>query len=351
MGGDFTKISYDVFHFHDLMTDKFHDNAEFTDFMDTHYREGLTLLVGHNISFDLLYLKRLYAIGRPTIFDTSVAHYLITGQSEKWPALARVIDHYGIPSPKDERLKEIWECKIDTTEINPDLLLPYLRNDVETTERIFRYQINDLQKLGMINIFMASMAAQVHTTEMSWNGMRIDKDKLRYHAAQYKDWLERESGDFMDDLDISISSAQQCSAYIFGGSVKEDYVEEVTDDLGNAVHYKSGEKKGERKTRKSKRDRAFTQRIHPDVVRSIRGKSGYYSLDDGVLKNLCTNKVEVAERILAYRTRYKTYNSFLKAYMDILHGLDSDFIHPNINSTATATGRLSQSKPNLQQVP
>ncbi len=347
---ELVRHEYVVFKFYNVEKDEFCDNPEFTQYMDDFYLGPDTLLVGHNITFDLLYLRRLYPLFRPSIFDTSVAHYLITEQQGRWPSLDKVIEYYDLPMLKDTRLKECWEEGIDTTHINPDLILPYLQNDVDATEKIFRYQINDLDRLGMMNVFRASMAAQVHTTEMTWNGMRVDKAAIIYHATRYKTWLDSTAGSVISKYGFDINSPQSMSCFLFGGTTKKKQTEVVKDESGSPIIYKSGIKKGEVRTRQIEVDHHVRARYDPVVCGSVRGKAGYWSVADDVLKKLSVHDPDM-KFLTDYRRRSKVYNSFLKAYLDILEGCDSPLIHPNINNTATYTGRLSQSKPNLQQVP
>ena len=104
-------------------------------------------LVGHNIKFDLLYLRKhfpdLYkewyrSGGR--VWDTMVVEYLLTGQDHTMPSLDSCSEKYGMPL-KDNKIKEYWEDGITTSNIARGEIVPYLIQDVINTKNLFLLQV------------------------------------------------------------------------------------------------------------------------------------------------------------------------------------------------------------------
>ncbi|MDD9331556.1 MAG: DNA polymerase I [Wolbachia sp.] len=79
-------------------------------------------------------------------------------------------------------------------------------------------------------------------------------------------------------------------------------------------------------------------------------KSGYYSTDSKVLEELEAEGIEIASKILNWRHLSKLKNTYTDALMKQVDNLDGR-IHTNFSATVTATGRLSSSNPNLQNIP
>jgi DNA polymerase I len=79
------------------------------------------------------------------------------------------------------------------------------------------------------------------------------------------------------------------------------------------------------------------------------GKAGHYSTGVEVLEELAV-KHEIAQRILDYRELTKLKNTYLDALPKLVHP-STGRIHTSFNQMVTATGRLSSSNPNLQNIP
>ena len=92
-----------------------------------------TLVVGHNIGFDLLYLLRDYPEWREwaktgLIWDTMIVDYLLSGQTRKFTPLDTASAAVG-GTVKDSAIKDYWDNDIDTEDIPREQLLEYLKAD------------------------------------------------------------------------------------------------------------------------------------------------------------------------------------------------------------------------------
>lgn len=331
-----------------------------------HCGHEIDLLVGHNIGFDLLYLYkdtttvRKWVVDGGRIWDTMIAEYMLSGQDKMFPSL----DYCSLKrggTLKDEKIKEYWEAGMETEDIPQDELREYLVNDVINTEKVFLSQIQEAEDRGMLNIILVQMEARLATIEMEYNGMHFDKDKattlqyvLEQELAAENLILSRAMGvSFPEGVEVKTSSPSQLSAYLFGGAIKHTEKQLVVDSSGIPVKYKTGVRKGEEKTKNTEVTTKVTGVIEDYRGYSSKTASGQWKTGDEVMKKLLIKLLksnpyrETIVSIMKIRKLSKDVSSFYKAYSDLTW--HDKCIHPNYNHTATATGRLSCSSPNLQQ--
>jgi hypothetical protein len=103
--------------------------------------ESCSLLVGFNIKFDIHWLHRQGLSLPPgcSVFDCSLAEFIITGQEAVMVSLNDTLISYGLP-PKYDKVKEYWDLGIDTPDIPYDVLEEYNNGDVENTYQLFILQ-------------------------------------------------------------------------------------------------------------------------------------------------------------------------------------------------------------------
>ncbi len=92
--------------------------------------------------------------------------------------------------------------------------------------------------------------------------------------------------------------------------------------------------------------------LREDLIRAgaKKGKSGQYSTDASILEELATQGHQVATLIMAWRQLTKLISTYTEA---LTHAINphTGRIHTVFSMTATATGRLASSHPNLQNIP
>lgn len=379
--------------------------------------DDVRYLVGFNIKFDLLWkwdspeFRRFRAQGG-RIWDCQLAQYLLTGQVMNMkagdmtrPSMNNCARRMGLPLKIDE-VKKLWDMGVNTPEINKDLLLTYLcgsqemgtqarygevLGDVLTTEAIFKEQVKYARELGVMPLLEARMDALMCTTEMEFNGLKIDLEvgeKRRCALQSARDELWDVLQCFTSELpfDFNWGSTQQLGALLFGGEVKYDklephptqpffykeVLEPVLDAAGNPVIVKSGKKAGEVKTAKKKvfdLDRPktkwmeYTHKFPGMVALQDRWKtpSGAASTGAEVLDDIIESNPDIEFLVLLglYRwldkdlgTYYRKWNEKEKQWQGMLTVVQPDgYIHHNLNHCVTETTRLSSSNPNLQNLP
>ena len=191
----------------------------------------VTLLVGFNIKFDLLYKWESYKdfIKRGgTIWDCQLAEFLIKGQvkSSHMCSMDKIVESYG-GELKVDAVKALWKAGIDTPDINKDILLDYLEGDIRNTEKIFLGQVQKAYDLGMLRTIQGRMDSVLCTTEMEYNGLVIDNevaqlqlDKLTSDITKYSEELNSFiPKDIPQELKFNWGSSTHKSCLIFKGTV------------------------------------------------------------------------------------------------------------------------------------
>jgi DNA polymerase I len=220
--------------------------------------EDVDLLVGLNIKFDLLYemaqnnpdLRAFFKRGGK-IWCCQYAEYLLYGaeQSVHMVSMDQIIEKYGGRLKIDE-VKLLWEAGVKTSEIDEELLLDYLlgtseegRNsgDIGNTELIFLGQIRKALQQCQIKMIQDRMDGLLCTTEMEFNGLKIDVVEAGKRLKDLTEDLQKQTlllNQYIPkDLpwEFNWNSRIQTSSLIFGGTVKyqvrEEYMDESTGEL------------------------------------------------------------------------------------------------------------------------
>ncbi|MDR2824538.1 MAG: DNA polymerase I [Prevotellaceae bacterium] len=264
--------------------------------------------IGQNIKFDMLMLAQYGIVLKGKMFDTMIAHYLIS------PELRHGMDflaeiylkyktiHYDdlfVQAPKNQQ---------DIRKVNIELLKDYAAEDADITfqlKEILEKQIadNQLDKL----FYEIEMPLMCVLATMENNGVRIDSAAL----AESSKVLTVE----MNALDAEI---QEIAGAKFNVSSPKQVGEILFDKL-----------KIDEKAKKT--------------------KTGQYVTSEDYLVKLQYRHPVVA-KILEYRGIKKLLSTYIDA-LPLLVNRRTGKIHTSYNQTVTSTGRLSSSNPNLQNIP
>lgn len=394
--------------------------------------EDVTVLVGHNIKFDLLYemandnpdLKAFYKRGG-RVWCTQYAEYLINAQDRKshMVAMDSIAESYG-GRVKVGGLKAMWDAGMLTSQIDPDVLLDYLigteeehRNsgDIGNTEKIYLGQLKAAKELGMYQSILLRMDGLCATTEMEFNGLKIDMRRAKANLTKLNAKLDLVTAELAqytsaipEEVGFNWNSNVHKSAILFGGTIKyskqDTYLDPETGDLArkwetrseyllsdgttsivspgssseNAekyVRFLSGKRKGEYKT-KQVRFKGELKVKYQDFFYELPGytepspdwlsenKDGLggpvYSTASEVIELLANRDVPFLKELGKNQdlskeigTYYIKYDEKKKAHVGMLTCVQvADWIvHPSINHVNTVTSRLSSSNPNGQNLP
>lgn len=322
-----------------------------------------TLLIGHNIGFDLKWMLKVGAIKlkdlqRIRIWDTQQAEYLLSGQAHLYPSLDDCCKEIGLPL-KDDKIKEYWKAGVDTFDIPKNELLDYLERDVMNTWELYRYQMEIFKELPeLMTLAQVKMEDILFTTLMEHHGMAFDLSKADEHRVELERLVNTNSiswDGWMKDLKYrtvipenwhpSITSGRDVGILLFGGDAKWEE-EELTGEV-----FKTGARKGQPKTRKVE----LKAEVHPLATTKAEANKTGWKTDDEVLQAVVdghsprVSAHHIAKLVLEHRAYTKELSTYITGYSRMVSPADL-LIHPSINHCSTATGRQSCIKPNLQNV-
>jgi DNA polymerase-1 len=265
----------------------------------------------HNAKFDITVLERHGLPVAPPIFDTMIAAWL----GNNAPA-----ERYGLKELAKERLNiQMTEIKelIGTgknqrtmDEVPVEQVTPYAAADVDMTLRLAESVREPLQANEQLNhIFQTLELPLIYVLkDMELAGIKLDTAALRQMSIQLAERLSQLEQDIHKSAGepFNINSTQQLSDILFKKLALPT--------------------EGLRKT-----------------------KSGHYSTAAGVLESL-QGKHQIIELILEHRSLAKLRNTYVDALPALLNPMTGR-IHTSYNQVGIATGRLSSSDPNLQNIP
>ena len=349
------------------------------------------------------------------VLDTQMGHYLLSHQTDLYPSLDEIAPQYGgthkIDGVKILWEQGVLTSAIDKDLLIEYLAGP--SGDIDNTALCFYGQMQKLVQDGMWRMFLERCDGLVAYAYCEWFGLHVDMDvamrNYENQTAEIKRLREELQSllpaDTPDWLEFSFTSRFHLSALVYGGPVKgrrrvpydppefvkDDYYTTLDgtpvlireyDGVTPVVRYKSGKNKGQLKefrldTSEEKLKWAedsfqmpglVNLATLPEVVREkFLGKRAefkgaqvlcdgtpVYSSSEDALSAIAQYApavqlmVDLASLIKDTNTYY--YSEEEGKGMLRFVGPDS-IVHHGLNATATITGRLSSSKPNLQNLP
>ena len=189
-----------------------------------------TLLVGHNIKFDLMWLLEAGFKYTGRVYDTMLGEYILNRGIRKSLTLEMCCRRRKIGS-KDSSIKEYMDRGISFENIPSDVVEEYGKIDVQITRKLFNSQMDDfrleknkelLSTAKMMNEFLVVL------TDMERNGINIDVQKLnevekeyRAEFAYLKQKIDKIVYKQMGDTKINLSSPEQLSWLIYSMKPKD----------------------------------------------------------------------------------------------------------------------------------
>jgi DNA polymerase I-like protein with 3'-5' exonuclease and polymerase domains len=330
---------------------------------------SIETVVAHNLQFDLKYLMRDYREWNEWIKDgklwcTMVVEYLLSGQTKKFPSLEYCSEKYG-DTKKDPLIEEYWQAGTDTTDIPREQLEEYLVGDVENVELVYLAQRKKAEELGMLPLIELHMDALLAIIVMEFNGCQFDVEYSRQESLKLKRELEQSSEviinymkEYFDEAvhkDLNPESKDQLSLTLFGGeysyTIKEQMVDEET---GEGILVKSGKNKGLPRLRNKKVCKHMSGFELEPRSKWALVKDGFYSTAEPTIAALLARKgttrkqKEFLHALKTYRDKAKDLGTYFQGYGKLVWS--DGRLHGNLNAVITATGRLSSSNPNLQNL-
>lgn len=270
------------------------------------FADEQVLKIAHHYKFDYVMLKRYGMKFEGPVFDTMIAAYLIdANQALKMDKLAKKYLKYE-PIPIEELIGSGRKQKT-MDQIPVEKVSPYACEDADVTLRLYEVlepilEEDELKEIAY-NIEFPLISVLAH---MELNGVKLDLDMLQAFTETLREDLVRMEQEIFEEsgAEFNINSPQQ-----------------LGDVLFNQMKLPAGKKT----------------------------KTGQYSTSESVLSKLA-DEHKIARLILDYRGLSKLKSTYAEALPKLVNE-DTGRIHTSFNQNVAATGRLSSSNPNLQNIP
>ena len=272
------------------------------------YESDKIMKIGQNIKYDYEVLTRYGVTLQGKMFDTMIAHYLIQPElHHNMDYMAETLLGYQtihieeLLGPKGKKQKNMRD-------LSPTDIYEYAAEDADITLRLKNVLEPHLKELGVEELFWNIEMPLVRVlADMELNGVCLDTEALQdtskiftERMKQYEQEIYKEAGE-----EFNISSPKQVGDILFGKL-------QIMD-----------------KPKKT--------------------KTGQYVTSEEVLQSL-ESKSPIVRNILNYRGMKKLLSTYIDALPKLINPR-TGHIHTSFNQALTATGRLSSSDPNLQNIP
>ena len=335
LGGCFDGTNYELF-----------EDPSNYDFSNT----GDIIYVGHNIKFDLNWLARCDVNTKNfNVWDTSIAHFLLTNQTTPFNSLNNVCDYYKLPNKIDVVKTEYWDKGIDTDAIPKDVLTEYLKKDLELTYKVFKLQLRDLkEKPNLYKLLRMQCKDLIVLHQMEVNGLVLNTSEALRKANELEVEIENTDNKIKVLYKMAVDSNAPVEWLNFGSPMDVGFLLYG----GNRKHelrlpvgiYKTGLKKGQPRSRIEEQTYYFKTCV--DTLHNA------FNTDDNTLANLNAkgNIRKIITFIQERRKLAKLKQTYFEGIPKLIEKKDwkPNTIHGNFNQTRVVTGRLSSSTPNLQ---
>lgn len=272
------------------------------------YENDKILKVGQNLKYDLTVLANYGIQLKAPLFDTMLAHYLVQPElRHNMDYLAEIYLNYQtihidtLIGPKGKNQKNM-------ADLAPADICDYACEDADITLQLMEPLKVEMEKNQLTRVFHEiEMPLMPVLAQMERNGVRLDTEALSETGEQFRQRMQQLESEIYElaGHPFTITSPRQVGEVLF-------------DEL------KLNEK-------------------------AKKTKSGQYSTGEEVLEAI-KHKHPIVEKILAHRALKKLISTYIDALPKLINPATGR-IHTSFNQAVTATGRLSSSNPNLQNIP
>ena len=272
------------------------------------YENEHSLKVGQNIKYDMIVLKNYGIHVAGPLFDTMLAHYVIQPElRHNMDYLAEIYLHYRTIHI-DQLIGAKGKGQKSMRDLPPAEVYRYACEDADVTLKLKNVLAEEMEKQHCAQLFYdIEMPLVPVLVNMETNGVRIDTEALQQTSREFGTRLKEIEEDIyrLAGETFNIASPKQVGEVLFD-------------------HLKIADKPKKTKT-------------------------GQYVTSEEVLESLRT-KHPVVGRILEHRGLKKLLGTYVDALPQLINP-HTGRIHTSFNQAVTATGRLSSSNPNLQNIP
>ena len=272
------------------------------------YENEKILKIGQNLKYDLEVLRNYDIELKGKMWDTMIAHYLIQPElRHNMDYMAEIYLNYQTIHI-DELIGAKGKNQRSMRELDPKEVYEYAAEDADITLQLKNKLEPELKKQGAEKLFYEiEMPLMPVLAEMEMTGVCLDTDSLAETSKQLTQRM----------LDIEQRIYELAGEHFNIASPKQ-----VGDILFDKLKI---------------------------IDKAKKTKKGQYVTSEEVLQQL-RHKHEIVGLILDHRGLKKLLGTYIEALPKLINPR-TGHIHTSFNQTITATGRLSSSDPNLQNIP
>lgn len=309
-----------------------------------------SLLIGFNIKFDLHWLKR-YGIDFSSckIWDCQLVHFILTNQQFPYPSLNAVAMYYGLEQKLDVVATEYWDNGIDTPDVPRDVLEAYLEQDLRLTQQVYLKQKEAVAAApaALQNLIALHNMDLMVLEEIEANGIKFDESECLVLAMELENKIKAIDEDLLNYVNIdgfNFNSGDHLSSLLYGGTLNFPRKEVIGV-------YKGGSRKGEEKLGWVDYYHTFHTLVQPLKGSELK-KEGFYATNEQTLKSLKPSKdaKHLIEMLLERAELEKRRGTYYQGLPNLRkeHDWELNTLHGQLNQCVARTGRLSSSRPNMQ---
>lgn len=366
-----------------------------------------TLMIGHNLKHDLMWLWESGFTYSGAIYDTMLGEYVLLKGLDQPLSLELCAIRRKLTVQKSDIMKEYFKKGYTTRDIPLAELTEYLGYDLDTTAELYLDQLKDYalpHNMSLLTVRDLTMRTCIVLTKMYCNGFSVDMDAL----TEVKELFEQELVDIenrlykqvrtlMGDTPINLNSPEQMSQVIFSRKITskkewselfnhvrtpQDFKKTVTANskvIMRTEAYQCPECRGKKLIHKVKKNgEPFAK---PSKCKQCAGE-GYLLRDTqevaglkfsapskewvtangfGTSKDNLTvligvakqNSMAEAEQFLKDLQRLSAVSSYLSSFVGGIEQFTKPdgLLHVTLTQHITATGRFSGVSPNMQNMP
>ena len=366
-----------------------------------------TIIIGHNIAYDLMWLWETgYKYDGP-VFDTMLAEYVLQRGKKEPLSLEECAKRHELATQKEDTLKHYFAQGVGVDGIPRDELKEYLSADLKATQELSDLQykrLNSKEDAGLMNTVVFTNKVSVALAKIYRRGFKVDTDTLKSVELEFQkeklDIEKRLKGqvkELMGDTPINMNSPEQMSWILysrkpkdkslwmnhFGHTMEKTKFHQTVKENSDIVYKTKAEKcwncYGAGTIKKYKKDGSLYAKLPKcpkcngeGFIFVNSGKIAGFRFNPPNVKWVSANGFSVNKKMLevlqhvtkrndsmeAYNfladiQRLSSLDTYLSSFVDgiKIHTKTDGMLHVRLLQHRTATGRFSGADPNMQNMP
>jgi len=267
--------------------------------------------IAHNLKFDLKIIQKYGITLQGQLFDTMIAHYLFNPEGKhNMDYLSELYLNYR-PVSIESIIGKKGKNQLSMADMEPSKISDYACEDADVTFQLKELMQKEIEKPHLKSLFYdIEMPLVTILKDMELEGVNLDVPALEV---------------FSKELEIELTALTTKIKTL--ANTEEDFNLDSPKQLGIVLF----------------------EHMEIEGVKAKKTKTGQYSTSEDTIQKM-TDKHEIFAHILDYRSLKKLKSTYVDAFPALVNE-KTGHIHTHYMQTIAATGRLSSTNPNLQNIP